>query len=300
MVMSDHGAGASPGAEDGVPWIRLVLEELGLAARKVERDAWRRTSRGAVAALYRTLNPRLPRGVRQLAKRWVPSARSAVKASITYQYDWGRTRAFCMGASGEVWLNVRGREPEGIVEPGADYERTRDRIREAFLSLRDARSGEPVVEAVPFREEAYQGPFLERAPDLFIRFRDVVISSLVLEGKVLRLHRQSTGSPKELKSGSHRPDGLVFMSGDGVASGVELEGARLVDLAPTILYWMRRPVPSYMDGRVLAAAFTPDHLAANPAKAVTVSLGTGMNGDASYTSEEEALVMERLRGLGYV
>ncbi|HLA82386.1 MAG TPA: phosphodiesterase, partial [Thermoleophilia bacterium] len=80
----------------------------------------------------------------------------------------------------------------------------------------------------------------------------------------------------------------------------EFEGAHLADVAPTLLYRMGQPVPSYMDGRVLTTAFAPEYLAENPVKSSTVSVEAGKGGDAGYSSEEEALVMERLRGLGYV
>jgi hypothetical protein len=298
--MSDHGAGASPGPEDGVPWIRLVLEEMGLATPLVERDTVRRTSKAMTAALYRALNPRLPRSVRALIRRWVPAARSATRAAIRYQYDWSRSRAFCMGASGDVWLNVRGREPEGMTEPGADYEHTREHIKETFMALRDAASGEPIIEAVFFREDVYHGPFVERAPDLHIRFRDTVVNGIRMGDRVLRLPHRGAASPKDVKTGSHRPDGLFVLSGTGVRSRFEVEGAQLADVTPTVMYLLGRPVPAHMDGRVLTDAFAPEHLAANPPSSVTLDVGSSSGDESTYTREEAALVMERLRDLGYV
>jgi predicted AlkP superfamily phosphohydrolase/phosphomutase len=221
------------------------------------------------------------------------------KHSVAYQYDWPRTRAFCLGAAGDVWLNVRGRDPEGVVEPGAEYEEVRERIRDTFLALRDARSGAPVVEGVHFREEVYQGPFLDRAPDLTIRFADVVIETLALNGKTLRLPRRAAATPKEVKTGGHRPDGLAILAGDGIRAGATLAEARLVDLAPTILYWLGQPVPTYMDGRILSEAFTPEHLAAQPPQQVDREAVVGAR-EAGYSAEEAAVVLERLRGLGYV
>lgn len=300
MVLSDHGAGVSPGVEDGVPWIRLVLEEMGLAARRDEGRGVRRASSGALAALYRMVNPRLPSPMRRTLRRLVPGVKAAAKASVQYRYDWARTRAFCMGAAGDVWLNVRGRDPEGLVEPGPDYERVRGLIRETFLALREAETSEPVVEVVDFREEVHDGPFLDRAPDLFIRFRDVVISGLVMDGRVLRLPARAAAAPKEIKSGSHRPEGVLALSGAGVRPGGTLTGARLIDAAPTILYWLGAPVPSYMDGRVLTDAFTEETLRLRPPQRVERSIEPGGEPDAGYSSEDAAVVSERLRDLGYV
>jgi predicted AlkP superfamily phosphohydrolase/phosphomutase len=296
LVASDHGAGASPGPEDGVPWIRLVLETMGWSAQARADRAGRR----ALARLYRAVNPRLPRGVRQALKRWLPGVSDTAKASVKYRHDWARTKAFCMGASGEVWLNVRGRDPDGVVEPGDEYDRLRREIRATFLALREGSTGEPVVETVDFRDEVYQGPFVERAPDLFVRFRDVVIGTLALNGSVLRLPRPGAAVPKEVKTGSHRPDGLIVMAGPGVAPGARLEGARLIDVAPTLLYWLDQPVPAHMDGAVLAGAFAPEWLAAHPARQVAVPTDGARAAQAAYSEDEEALVMERLRDLGYV
>ena len=78
-----------------------------------------------------------------------------------------------------------------------------------------------------------------------------------------------------------------------------LPEASLLDLAPTILYYMGLPVPSYMDGRVLAEAFEEDFKNANPVQYKDIDLTDGAAG-GGVTDEEEALVMEKLRDLGYV
>ncbi len=89
------------------------------------------------------------------------------------------------------------------------------------------------------------------------------------------------------------------MQGPGVRHGANLAESSLLDLAPTILHYMGLPVPSYMDGRVLTEAFTDDFNAANPVQTVDVNLtGTGL--ESGVSDEEEALVLEKLRDLGYV
>jgi hypothetical protein len=73
----------------------------------------------------------------------------------------------------------------------------------------------------------------------------------------------------------------------------------LLDLAPTILHYMGLPVPSYMDGQVLTEAFTDSFNEANPVLTVDVDLTSG-GLEAGVSDEEEALVLEKLRDLGYV
>jgi predicted AlkP superfamily phosphohydrolase/phosphomutase len=78
-------------------------------------------------------------------------------ASVAYSLDPGR-----------VFLRVRGREKDGCVEPGAEYERLRDEIAAAALALRDPDSGDPIFQAAFKREELYAGPYLEQAADLIL------------------------------------------------------------------------------------------------------------------------------------
>ena len=82
--------------------------------------------------------PRLvPRGV----KRAVPQALTSF-GKVAGRIDWSRTRAYCPSAPGSgLWVNLRGREPEGIVAPGAEYERVVAELRERLLAFRDPRTG---------------------------------------------------------------------------------------------------------------------------------------------------------------
>ncbi len=67
---------------------------------------------------------------------------------------------------GRIYVNLRGREATGTVEEGKDYEMTRENLMNALLAVRDPENGEPLVEGVLKREEAYNGPYLSSAPDL--------------------------------------------------------------------------------------------------------------------------------------
>jgi hypothetical protein len=94
--------------------------------------------------------------------------------------------------------------------------------------------------------------------------------------------------------------GVVGLKGPGVKSGLALPEASLMDLAPTILHYMGLPVPEHMDGKVLTAAFTDEFNTENPVQFVESDLTDGGSGDSTYGPEEEALVLEKLRGMGYV
>lgn len=81
--------------------------------------------------------------------------------------DWSRTRAYSMGL-GEIYINVRGREAQGIVEPGAEYDDLRQEIRTKLTSLVDETTGRSPVERVYTREEAYGSFDPDVIPDIFV------------------------------------------------------------------------------------------------------------------------------------
>ncbi len=71
--------------------------------------------------------------------------------------DWCHTVAYSLGNVGQIYLNVAGREPQGIVKPGTEYEQVRRQIMERLAELRDPETGEHVVETIYRREEIYHG-----------------------------------------------------------------------------------------------------------------------------------------------
>jgi hypothetical protein len=144
------------------------------------------------------------------------------------------------------------------------------------------------------REELYQGPYINQAPDLFLAIR----GGSYLSQK--EIHPRELFAFTNKTSGTHRMNGVFMMKGAGVRKGVSLEGLRLVDLTPTILCLCGLPIPDDMDGRVLEGAFEEAFLKAHPPTFVPASLWQGDGGDGVYTGEEAAMVKERLRELGYM
>jgi predicted AlkP superfamily phosphohydrolase/phosphomutase len=210
--------------------------------------------------------------------------------------DWSRTRAFSVGNFGQVYLNVKGRRPQGAVEPGAEYEALRGELIEKALALRDPDTGDRVIQAAYRSEEVFAGRAFETMPDLVLHTD---------RAKYVSFGHADFGSrqivePSFGQTGHHHMQGVVVLRGPDIRQGVTLEGARLLDIAPTALYAMGLPVPRYMDGVVLVDAFKPEALAA---RSITFSDDDGdvtrTDGDI-YSEEDKAAVMERLRDLGYV
>jgi predicted AlkP superfamily phosphohydrolase/phosphomutase len=209
--------------------------------------------------------------------------------------DWARTKAFAVGSFGQIYINQVGQRPQGIVQPGKEYEELREEIAAQALELLDPRTGQRVVDRVHRREEIYSGPLVEKAPDLVLQSRN---------WEYMAFGHADFGASHVVEpivgmSGHHRPDGVVMLAGQGIEAGVELDGANITDLAPTILYAMGIPIPFDMDGRVLTDAFTPDYLSAVKVQ-YSDELSERPTGEGQYSEEDAEEIKERLRGLGYV
>jgi predicted AlkP superfamily phosphohydrolase/phosphomutase len=193
-----------------------------------------------------------------------PSGQERALADLV---DWEHTRAYSFGFFGNICLNLRGREPLGCVEQGREAEEVKGQIVSALQALRDPASGEPMVSAVYRREELYSGPHIGDAPDLLVIMRDYAYMTRDgYEG----VHHHLVGPPMSLSkgrlihTGNHRLDGVFLMTGPGVRAGEQIEGAQLVDIAPTALYALGVPAPGVMDGHVLRQAFSEEHLKQRP------------------------------------
>jgi predicted AlkP superfamily phosphohydrolase/phosphomutase len=293
IVLSDHGMGPCRRHF----FLNRWLEEEGFLRRKA-LSAWRaRRPRVRVGRPLSVLPAARGKG---RVGRFLRSVRLPYPAfeylGRPAEVDWGRTRAYANWTGGEamISLNVRGREPQGIVPPGSEYEAVRKEIRARLLALRDPRDGQPVVEKVYLREEIYHGPHVAEAPDLHLIPRDFAYHA---RGEV-RAPSVITAATDHAPS-LHDVDGIVVAAGEGIRPGHRLEGAAIIDLAPTVLHLMGLPVPEDMDGKVLAEALEPAFLAAHPIRSEPASPWT-LEEPAGLTRDEEGAIIETLRGLGYV
>jgi len=296
IILSDHGMGPAHN------FIVLNNWLLDVGLLQVKRDLFRQIKRQLFRMGF-TL-----RNVHRIADTLGLAKHAEYKGLYSMDYlmklvflsfldaDWSRSKAYSFGRHlGSIYLNVKGREPEGIVEPGQEYEEVREQIIDLARQFVDPLTGEPLIGEILKREDVYEGPYLERAPDLILRPRDEknIFFGLADFGS------NTTVDTVYRYSGMHRDYGLLVLSGKGVRKGFSVEGAGIQDLAPTILYAMGCPVPQDMDGRVLTEVFTEDFRAQVP-------LVSGEEGssreveESAYTKEAEEEIKERLRGLGYL
>jgi predicted AlkP superfamily phosphohydrolase/phosphomutase/O-antigen/teichoic acid export membrane protein len=230
-------------------------------------------------------------------KRFLPRSlllRGRRAFAVNRILDWAHTQAYS-GVASEyaIYINRRGREPYGVVaEP--DVNALRREIKARLLNLIDPRQGQRVVRAVYDREEFYQGPFTDQAPDIVYELAPgYEPTSEVSPG---RLFTDVTAEGE----GMHQPDGIFLAWGPDIVAQRLGPGLGLADLTPTILYSLGVPVPQGLDGRVLSEVFTADYRGAHPV-VVTEDAGVAVTPRQEvYSTNDEALIVEKLTNLGYL
>lgn len=220
------------------------------------------------------------------------------RADFPDAIDWKRTRAYSFGYHGQIYVNLAGREPEGIVESGEEYDQLCQQIKMGLQKLVDPADDKPVVDNIYSRDEIFHGPCSEYAPDLTVVMRD--LSYITRKGYEFG---DQTGQvftePKTGESGSHRYWGMLIMAGDQVViSDKPPSDAGLIDLAPTILHHLGSPVHAEMDGRVLEDWISTSH------PVITgnyLCMEQNLHPiDQNFSDEDEQEMIERLKGLGYL
>ena len=297
IVMSDHGAGPIR----GVFYLNRWLSEQGLLIYRNRKPGV--YSRALEKARF--LSKRfLPRWAKNFIKARVPGIRDRVESHLYFsQIDWSKTKAYGFGMYGNIYINLKGREPDGQVNPGEEYEALRSRIIDSLATLKDPTTGEPIIERVCRREELYEGLHVEKAPDLLIKWRDysfyTSVNPEIETGEIFGPCRYIDSSEYR-HVGTHRLDGIFMATGGMIRKAGAIAGASILDLAPTILYLFDQPVPEDMDGKVLEAIVSEEFLAAHPLKYGKASKEDEISLTVSYSSEEEEDIKERLKGLGYI
>jgi predicted AlkP superfamily phosphohydrolase/phosphomutase len=285
-VVSDHGFGPI----STFVAVNSVLERSGLLVREAEDGARGVLSRlgvtrdGLAGALSRIgITEELLLDV--LPTRLVESVAEQVPGDhALFDVDHARTEAFVHDV-GCLYVNDVERFDAGCVEPGE-----REAVKEAAAGhLRDVSDPDTGETLLSVHDGAELFPADDDSPDLIVTTANGYEQTKSLEGELLT----NTGG----KTASHRPEGVLFARGPRVEAGTRVEGASVVDVAPTLLHDLGEPVPANADGHVLSELFATGSTPAetDPVTAAYEDGGAGSAGDADFES-----VADRLAGLGYL
>lgn len=243
VVFSDHGGRAAPLRLFGVN--RWLGDEGYLVPRGAKTSglaaAW--TNRAVDWAKTHRINHALAGLLRGGLRRRV----SAMTHNTSF-VDWSRTRAYgldfiCPLAGVEI--NLQGRQARGIV-PRADYEGLRGEIIDRLSAFVDPETGHPVCARVVRREELFDGPHVERFPDVI----GVLSDDFDVKGQLdLPVTGPNRGSADYPYMGYHGHDAYFCARGPGIAPGSGPSGGRMEDIAPTLLSLAGVTPPAFIDGR---------------------------------------------------
>jgi predicted AlkP superfamily phosphohydrolase/phosphomutase len=303
VIMSDHGAGplyrdvflnewlAREGwlalreeVTGGRGWLN-AMQKIGLTRARISDTLTRLDLHWLETAIKRALGDKiyvLPRDER-------PEFHNAI--------DWAKTRAYSFGYYGQIYVNLAGREPQGIVPPD-EYDTLRDEIARRMLAISNPEDGLPVVDRVFKKEELYHGRYLDEAPDLLAIMRGLTyITRMGYEfaGERGVLFRE----PYTDETGGHRLEGIVLAAGPDIRPGA-LPERPITDLTPTLLQLQGCPVPDYMDGAPIEELMTTDFRAGHPPEVVAAAIRGREEMAGSWDAAAEADVTERLKQLGYL
>jgi predicted AlkP superfamily phosphohydrolase/phosphomutase len=179
--------------------------------------------------------------------------------------DWRKTRAVVEGSAekeGSPWIriNLRGREPWGIVEPGREYDALCAELSDELMKLRIHPGGQRAVREVWRTDQFCQGPHLRELPDLGLHWERGTVISMLTHPSVGTITSDLLTIPKS----QHSSRAFLAAAGPHFKRGGQLTDARITDLAPTILYLMGSRIPSNMEGRVLSELIQEEFLAEHP------------------------------------
>jgi predicted AlkP superfamily phosphohydrolase/phosphomutase len=293
IVLSDHGFGRLRGNIHP----NYYLQEWGYLTPKQARkdklrgvkDLFRKSRHKKLRQFYRTLQGvgnSLSGSRESTHQSWADNV-GDVLGSRGASWDWAKTRAATVYAyqMGFVYVNLKGRGPQGIVAPGTEYDSLIADLIFRFRAIRHPHTGGKLLVDVVRGTDVYptsaEGVLL---PDLVLIPADGYGFSFTV----------ADTPPEMSEEGTHRHNGVLLMQGDSLAYPAALR-PNLIDVTPTILHMLGLPVPQDMDGTVLEEV-----LADGRPVQFEDSDSNPVEEPQRYDPQESELIEQRLKGLGYL
>jgi len=252
-------------------------------------------------SLLGTITPGLLRFSKRInLKRFLPESAVnyikgflPVKQVLEQNVDWNKTKVFAMAPYGCMSVNLKGREPNGIVEE-KDVPGLFARLKKELLAIKDADTGKGVVKDVFRSEQLYPSSVCEGVPDFLIDINEGYSINITLGQSVI-----GTKNMFESRkiSGDHNVNGMFAAYGSIINR--ERFDAKIYDITPTILYLMGSAIPEDTDGRVLTEAITDEFVKRNQIRLEEAGY-LKQPSKKALSEEEQATIAKQLKNLGYI
>ncbi len=283
FIISDHGFGPLK----KVIFINDFLREKGFI--RVKQSKYSRDFVNTGLKMIRAAGRKMNLG-KIISKDIVPR-----KAFNRFSYiDWDRTYAYCNSETSQgIYINLKGREPFGIVNRGKEYEELRDRVIREVRGIKDDETDEYIVDEVFKKEDICSGPYIDNAPDIYVNFKN-------MEYKAVDFFKKENNLPPyDIETGGHRMEGIFICYGNNLKKGLHVKDINIMDMMPTMLYLFGDiSIPEGLDGRVIKEIFTTNYL-----KNVPIKYTRSEDKEVSKTDispEDRKRMEDQLRGLGYL
>jgi predicted AlkP superfamily phosphohydrolase/phosphomutase len=251
LIFSDHGMQAN---YRGDQFMGTILQRLGLerASRRAGAPALasgpsaaRSRARSALGALIKGVAPEF---IWQRLRRQFGAAVCA---------DWSQTRVFLLPTDRNSYLrvNLRGREPQGIVSPGKEYRELLTFIASELRALVNVKTGQPAVEEVFKIHELYPGPRVDDLPDMAILWRSDAPLDAVKSPRLGQVEIKI----REDRSGNHRPAGFLLARGPAIRSQAKELYGDILQIPATMLALHGIPRPGHYAMQPLNELLVHDH-----------------------------------------
>lgn len=242
VIFTEHGMQANyRGDQFMVP----ILQRLGLCPKADNNSAAGGPDKSWKAGLY---SGGTRRAMHSVLKKLAPESvvrRLRRRFGVNAHIDWSRTKAIHLPTDRNSFLriNLRGREPEGTVAPGKEYDELLSLIEREFRALVNVDTGRPAVEDVFKIQELCSGPRVNELPDLAILWSTAAPIAAVESPRLGRIDLRV----QEDRTGNHRPGGFVLARGPKIRNDVRDMDAHLLQLPTTLLALHGIPRPDHYE-----------------------------------------------------
>jgi predicted AlkP superfamily phosphohydrolase/phosphomutase len=259
LIVSAHGMSHFRGANF---LLHEILYRLGVTSRPAIGPPPRPGSDLATAAraAWEALPTAAKEALRPLRSKLAKRGSSTTPQETRIQAEAGESRCFPIPngfpVSG-IRLNLVGREPQGMLRPGAEADAFCEQLTRDLLAIVDQRTGGPLIAAVDRTQALYQGDRLDALPDLLVEWSAVPTGSLAHaggRGATVRATSEKIGTVEGRngygRTGEHLPTGMFIWIGPGASAAERSDPVSVMDFHPTICRALGLPAPD-VDGNVI-------------------------------------------------
>jgi predicted AlkP superfamily phosphohydrolase/phosphomutase len=292
IIMSDHGFKR---CDKTINWNRWFIENGYLSLNEKKEK-----SLNAILPFFHGLGMNRKRIRSVLTALGITNRRTLNKLSLFSKtfgiVNWKETKAFA-NVNSNIRINTRGREPDGIVNPGTEYKNLVSELMGRIKKLKDPETGMKAVREVFTPDQIYSGEYLEFAPDIVVDLQGTPYDDFSDTINVPNVFLKTQAE----RRGNHDMEGIFVGYGNGFRKGTEVNAIKILDLFPTILYLMGLPVPRDVDGRIAREIISEEFDAELPIEIAGLKKeNVDITKDMDRSPEEDRIIEERLKDLGYM